>query len=191
MESEVDFQSWRALGYHAAVYRNWQQHRVLRFNDSEIRPPTDCWVRRPSSAIARDVPMSIGPRSSMDHFTPRGGFSYQLNNKTVFQGGFSVNFLNGGAYEYGTSKVAVNYGNLLDGSSSVKTTNHRTPAFGNWDKCRFHCRRRHPSVQAWQASSINAFDPNNDGVAPYDVVWNVGVQRELPVQYVSQCQLHR
>ena len=29
---------------------------------------------------------------------------------------FSVAFLNGGAYEYGTSKTAVNYGNLLVGS---------------------------------------------------------------------------
>jgi outer membrane receptor protein involved in Fe transport len=50
-----------------------------------------------------------------DHITPRGGFSYELNEKTVLQGGFSMNFLDGGAYEYGTSKVAVNYGNLLDG----------------------------------------------------------------------------
>ena len=28
--------------------------------------------------------------------------------------------------------------------------------------------------------SINAFDPKFDGVAPYDVVWSLGVQRELP-----------
>ena len=66
-------------------------------------------------------------------FTPRGGFSYKLNEKTVLQGGFSMNFLDGGAYEYGTSKVAVNYGNLLDGSTTFKTTGTTTPAFGSWD----------------------------------------------------------
>src|ERR1700736_6084226 len=43
------------------------------------------------------------------HIGPRLGFAYQLNEKTVVQAGFSVAFLNGGAYEYGTSKVAVNY----------------------------------------------------------------------------------
>ncbi len=29
-------------------------------------------------------------------------------------------------------------------------------------------------------STINGFDPENDGVAPYDAVWNIGIQRELP-----------
>ncbi len=32
------------------------------------------------------------------------------------------------------------------------------------------------------ASSIDAFDPTKDGLAPYDVVWNIGIQRELPGQ---------
>jgi TonB dependent receptor len=68
-----------------------------------------------------------------DHFSPRLGFAYQLNNKTVLQGGFSVNFLNGGAYEYGTSKVAVDYGNLLNGSVNIQTNNSNIPAYGFWD----------------------------------------------------------
>src|SRR5581483_8584740 len=29
-------------------------------------------------------------------------------------------------------------------------------------------------------TSINAFDPSFDGVAPYDIVWSMGIQRELP-----------
>jgi hypothetical protein len=29
------------------------------------------------------------------------------------------------------------------------------------------------------ASAIDAFDPSHDGIAPYDVVWNIGIQREL------------
>jgi outer membrane receptor for ferrienterochelin and colicin len=60
------------------------------------------------------------------HFGPRLGFAYKLNNKTVVQGGFNVAFLDGGAYEYGTSKVAVNYGNLLTGSYARSSTNSYT-----------------------------------------------------------------
>ncbi len=63
-----------------------------------------------------------------DHISPRGGFSYKLNDKTVLQGGTSVNFLNGGAYEYGISKVAVNYGNLLVGSYTRNSTGSTVPA---------------------------------------------------------------
>jgi len=68
-----------------------------------------------------------------DHISPRGGFSYKINEKTVLQGGTSMNYLNGGAYEYGISKVAVNYGNLLVGSFSRNSTNGTTPALGSWD----------------------------------------------------------
>jgi outer membrane receptor protein involved in Fe transport len=115
-----------------------------------------------------------------DHFSPRGGFSYQLNDKTVLQGGFSVNFLDGGAYEYGTSKVAVNYGNLLDGSTTYKTTGTTTPAFGSWDVNTLPLPGAIPfNSGLGTASAIDAFDPSHDGIAPYDVVWNIGVQREL------------
>jgi len=118
-----------------------------------------------------------------DHFTPRGGVSYQINDKTVLQGGFSMNFLDGGAYEYGTSKVAVNYGNLLDGSTTYKTTGTTSPGFGNWDTNSLPL----PTPIAFNsslgtASAIDAFDPNHDGIAPYDLVWNIGIQRQLPYQ---------
>ena len=118
-----------------------------------------------------------------DHFTPRGGFSYQLNGKTVLQGGMSMNFLDGGAYEYGTSKVAVNYGNLLDGSARVNSTNTATPAFGSWDVNALGLPAPTPfNPGLGVASSIDAFNPSKDGYAPYDIVWNIGVQRELPSQ---------
>ncbi len=38
-----------------------------------------------------------------------------------------MNFLDGGAYEYGTSKVAVNYGNLLLGSFTRNSTGYHNP----------------------------------------------------------------
>ena len=41
-----------------------------------------------------------------------------------------MNYLDGGAYEYGTSKVAVNYGNLLVGSYTRNSTGSTIPGFG-------------------------------------------------------------
>jgi len=115
------------------------------------------------------------------HISPRGGFSYELNDKTVLQGGFSWNYLDGGAYEYGTSKVAVNYGNLLLGSFSRASTGSTTAGFGNWDTNTAPFPAPLPfSPGLGVGSFINAFNPSQDGVAPYDVVWSVGVQRELP-----------
>ncbi len=115
------------------------------------------------------------------HISPRFGYSYELNNKTVLQGGFSMNYLDGGAYEYGTSKVAVNYGNLLLGSYSAASTGSTAAGFGSWDSNVLP----DPSPIAFSpglgtGTFINAFDPKNDGIAPYDLVWNIGVQRELP-----------
>lgn len=116
-----------------------------------------------------------------DHFSPRVGFSYQLNSKTVLQSGFSVNFLNGGAYEYGISKVAVNYGNLLLGSFQRNSTGSTNPGFGSWDNTLLPYPAPTPfSPTIGNATQINAFDPSFDGIAPYDAVWNFGVQRELP-----------
>ncbi len=116
-----------------------------------------------------------------NHFSPRTGFSYQLDRKTVLQSGFSVNFLNGGAYEYGISKVAVNYGNLLLGSFTRNSTGSTNAGFGSWDSNILPLPGLTPfSPTIGNGTTINAFDPNFDGVAPYDVVWNVGIQRELP-----------
>ena len=115
------------------------------------------------------------------HFSPRVGFSYQLNNKTVVQSGFSVNYLNGGAYEYGISKVAVNYGNLLLGSFNRPSLSSTVPGFGSWDTSILPYPALTPfSPGIGVGTTINAFDPRNDGVAPYDAVWNIGIQRELP-----------
>ena len=116
------------------------------------------------------------------HFSPRTGFSYELNNKTVLQGGFSMNFLDGGAYEYGTNKVAVNYGNLLVGSFSRPSTGTTTSAFGSWDTNILPAPAPIPfSPTIGNGTFINAFS-KTDGEVPYDVVWSLGIQRELPGQ---------
>jgi hypothetical protein len=115
-----------------------------------------------------------------NHFSPRIGASYALNNKTVLQAGFSWNYLDGGAYEYGTSKVAVNYANLLTGSFNRNSTNTATPGFGSWDGNILPI----PAPTAFSpslgiAQGLDGFSPS-DGRAPYDIVWNIGIQRELP-----------
>ena len=114
------------------------------------------------------------------HFSPRVGFSYGLNNKTVIQGGFAQNFLDGGAYEYGTSKVAVNYGNLLIGSFSRPSTGSTTPGFGSWDSNILPAPAATPfSSSLGIGNQIDGF-AQNDGFAPYVLAWSLGIQRELP-----------
>jgi hypothetical protein len=115
-----------------------------------------------------------------NHIAPRFGFSYALNNKTVIQGGGAMNYLDGGAYEYGTSKVAVNYGNLLLGSFVRNSTGTNVPAYGSWDTQVLGAPAATPfSPTLGTGSNINAFSPS-DGILPYDLAWSVGVQRELP-----------
>src|SRR5579883_705290 len=116
-----------------------------------------------------------------NHFGPRLGASYQLNSKTVLQLGGAMNYLNGGAYEYGISKVAVNYGNLLLGSYTAPSLGSNIPGFGSWDSGILPApgqRTFTPGIG--NGTTINAFDPARDGVAPYDIVWITGIQRELP-----------
>src|SRR6266849_4664341 len=116
-----------------------------------------------------------------NHFSPRIGFSYGLNNKTVIQGGFAQNYLDGGAYEYGTHKVAVNYGNLLDGFFQRNSTGTTAPGFGPWDSNSLPLPAPIPfSPTLGTGAGVNAFNLSQDGMAPYVLAWNIGVQRELP-----------
>lgn len=116
------------------------------------------------------------------HFSPRAGISYQLNGKTVLQAGAAMNYLDGGAYEYGTSKVAVNYGNLLLGAFQRNSTGSTSPGFGSWDTN----VQPSPGPTPFRpgignAVRIQAFD-RRDGITPYTLAWNAGIQRELPYQ---------
>ena len=114
------------------------------------------------------------------HFGPRLGFAYKLSNKMVVQGGLDVAFLDGGAYEYGTNKVAVNYGNLLTGSYSHNTTGSNTSSFGSWDTSSIPAVNPTPfSSSLGVSNQINAFS-KKDGYAPYSEQWNLNLQRELP-----------
>jgi hypothetical protein len=114
------------------------------------------------------------------HFGPRFGFAYKLNNKTVVQGGFAIAFLNGGAYEYGTSKVAVNYGNLLTGGFNRASSNTFTSTPGSWDTNPIPANVATDfSTGLGGGQTVYAFSRKN-GYAPYTQQWNLNLQRELP-----------
>jgi hypothetical protein len=122
-------------------------------------------------------------QTSFKHFGPRLGFAYKLNSKSVIQAGFAIAFLNGGAYEYGTNKVAVNDGNLLVGTYNRNSTNAATSAVGQWDTGTPILPNPPAtpfSTGLGAGTQIEAFDAKKDSYAPYAQQWNVNYQRELP-----------
>ncbi|MFZ0633238.1 MAG: carboxypeptidase regulatory-like domain-containing protein [Acidobacteriaceae bacterium] len=131
------------------------------------------------------------------HFGPRLGFAYELNNKTVLQGGYSVAFLDGGAYEYGTNKVAVNYGNLLTGSFTQTSSGTNVSSYGSWDTHILPNPTATPFSPGLGVGGVqvDAFS-KSDNYAPYAQMWNVNVQRQLPSQlfatiaYVGTRDIH-
>lgn len=119
------------------------------------------------------------------HFSPRVGFTYQLNPKTVLLGGVSYYWLDTGSFEYGVNKVAVNYGNNLNGVVSIGQPGPQIPGFGQWDTNQL------PPLPA-VGFSPNFFNgtsitggaqvhelPRQVNQA-YDEQFVLGVQRELP-----------
>lgn len=113
------------------------------------------------------------------HFGPRLGFAYQLTRKTVVQGGFSIAFLNGGAYEYGTSKVAVNYNKLLVGSFTRNSTNGLSSSYGSWDTNIMPNPTATPFNPGLGAGTQINVMSKSYGYAPYSQQWNVNLQRDL------------
>jgi hypothetical protein len=131
-------------------------------------------------------------------FSPRLGFAYKLNNKTVLLSGFAINFLDGGAYEYGDNKIAVNYGSLLGGVFNVNSLDSNVPGFGQWDG---NAIPQPSTVSFSDRSFLNSTGVlrqfgRDPGKIPYTESWNVGFQRELPnnmflsVSYVGNRSLH-
>jgi hypothetical protein len=143
------------------------------------------------------------------NWQPRLGVSFQLNRKTVIQSGFYLTFLNGGAYEYGTSFAASFMANLQDGSFIRSSTGSSTPGYGSWDAQALPYPQQLPFSSTIGNGAV-IFDfpyskrnnmpylPNapSVGQAPYDQAWSFGVQRELPwdmfmtLSYVGNRAVH-
>jgi hypothetical protein len=143
------------------------------------------------------------------NWQPRLGISYQLNSKTVLQSGFYLTFLNGGAYEYGTSFAASFMSNLQNGSFIRAATGSSTPGYGSWDAQSLPSPQQVPfSPSLGNGAVIFDFPYEKDnkfpylpssrsvGIAPYDQAWSIGVQRELPwdmfltISYVGNRAIH-
>lgn len=121
-------------------------------------------------------------RASIDwhQFSPRFGFAYEMNQKTAILGGFAINRLDGGAFEFGTNKVAVSYGNLLAGEFNRPSLGSNVPGYGEWDNNPMPL----PAATSFAPTIGNGFGVNafssSDGFAPYNEAWNIGIQREAP-----------
>ena len=120
------------------------------------------------------------------HFSPRVGATYQLNSKTVLLGGASWYWLDTGAFEYGVNKVAVNYGNNLNGVVSIgQVPGSQVPGMGQWDTSQL------PPLPAtgFSPTFFNGASilggaqvhelPQHVNQA-YDEQFVLGIQRELP-----------
>lgn len=136
------------------------------------------------------------------HFSPRLGFTYELNQKTVILGGFSKSTLNGGAFEFGDNKVANGSGQWLAGALPTNGNNSAIPGWGEWDNTPIAAPPAHPFsptianalTNATSGGGLREFAPN--ATAPYALTWNFGIQRELPwnlflsTSYVGNRILH-
>ncbi len=129
------------------------------------------------------------------HFSPRLGFTYQLNDKTVLLAGLSFSYLDTGAFEYGTNKVAVGYGNNLNGAINYSAQANQVPGFGQWDNTALPS----PPQVPFTPDYFNTHFPNEMHKhvdQAYTELLTVGVQRELPwrmfasLSYVHTHDLH-
>ena len=118
------------------------------------------------------------------HFSPRAGFTYQLTPKTVLLGGASWYWLDTGAFEYGVNKVAVNYGNNLNGVVSIGQPAPQIPAF-QWDTNPLPGLPSVPfSPEFFNGTSIlggaQVHELPKHVNQAYDEQFVLGIQRELP-----------
>jgi Carboxypeptidase regulatory-like domain/TonB-dependent Receptor Plug Domain len=119
------------------------------------------------------------------HFSPRVGATYQLNSKTVLLGGLSWYWLDTGAFEYGVNKVAVNYGNNLNGTVSIGQPAPQVPGGGQWDTSPLPPLPSLPfSPEFFNGTSIlggaQVHELPRHVNQAYDEQFVLGIQRELP-----------
>ena len=172
-------------------------------NPTEINPKTGQPLLGAMAELGTCTGCSGWSQQTMNwhHFSPRAGFTYQLNRKTVVLGGASLYWLDTGSFEYGVNKVAVNYGNNLNGVVSIGQPAPQIPGLGQWDT---NPLPGLPSIgfspTFFNGTSILGFAqvhelPRTVNQA-YDEQFVIGVQRELPwntflsVHYVHTHDLH-
>jgi hypothetical protein len=153
-----------------------------------------------ATSLGTNCPLCAGfnrATMSFKHVGPRVGFAYQLDQKTVLLGGYAVIFLDGGAYEFGTNKVALNYGSILAGTNQVNSSGTNVASYGSWDGQQLPVPINSALTRNIGNGSgiLHVFQQN--GISqPYSQMFNLGVQRELPwnlflsVSYVGNHGVH-
>ncbi|WP_158749307.1 carboxypeptidase-like regulatory domain-containing protein [Acidobacterium sp. S8] len=128
---------------------------------------------------------------------PRVGFAYVLDPKTVVSGGYSVIFLDGGAYEFGTNKVANDYGNILAGTNQTPSSGTNVAAYGSWDARTLGNPQNTPLTATIGNGSGLLHVLQKSGIRqPYSQMWDLGIQHELPwnlftsISYVGNHGVH-
>lgn len=129
---------------------------------------------------------------------PRLGFSYQVNSKTVVQGGYYVAFMGGGAYAFGLSRVAQDYTNVLAGTyNSPSNPGSTAPGFGDWDTNQINNPQQLPfTTTLGNGQQVEQMDPKKSGISPYTQSWSFDIQRELPgnlflmLAYIGNRDIH-
>lgn len=126
-----------------------------------------------------------------NHFSPRLGFSYQLNDKTVLLAGLTFSYLDTGAFEYGNNKIANQYGDNLEGVLDVGSNGNQTPGYGLWDNKPLAAPPALPFTSALLNTTSSANFFGKDINQAYYEQFNVGVQRELPSKmFLSAAYFH-
>jgi Carboxypeptidase regulatory-like domain len=136
-------------------------------------------------------------------FSPRIGFAWQMNRKTVLLGGYAINYLDEGPYEYGNNKISVDYGSLSNGLITYNSTGSNVPGYGIWGNgmsstVQLGVPQAVPiSPSEFDGDSVGLYEFSQDvGHDAYVQMWNFGVQRELSnnvmlsVSYVGNRALH-
>jgi Carboxypeptidase regulatory-like domain len=130
-------------------------------------------------------------------FGPRLGFSYMADKKTVVQGGFYLAYLQGGAYSFGTTRIAQQYTGLLAGSYTAGSTGTSNPGYGSWDAKPVPYPSATPfSPFLGNGNFVRQLNLKTSGMAPYNQSWSFDVQRELPwdmflmLAYIGNRDIH-
>ena len=192
---------WDIMVPFTDINNNFVFFNELNPNSAAISPATGSPLLGTAGQFGSGCPACVGYRRANTYwhnFSPRLGLIYELNSKTVLQGGYSWNYLDGGAYEFGNNKASVEYGDWTSGTINISSLGTNIPQFGSWDVNKLDVPQAvtvTPTLFNGPAGALRYY--NNSGIpTPYVQQWNFGVQRELPydmilgVAYVGNRGVH-
>ncbi len=124
------------------------------------------------------------------YFGPRVGFAYNLDSKTVIQGGYTITYLGyGGAYGQGEGAYGSpnSMAGLLGGSYTLSSTGGYQSAYGQWTNPATTAANPIPAVSPTPfslglgvAQTIYYLDYAHNGEGGHLQMWSLSIQRQLP-----------